>query len=159
MHFLLFCEKFIHLFHGLISKENIPPPPRKFSVTHKWKHFRVCQIPSDLKMVLGRAQQRGPHSATVHNEGLLHESDSWSDTQGVEKISVTFLFIRSMRPSFPWAKVGQSRDGEILVWPFRPGSKKRPSDRNRNIYQEFLLPPRPLKPQLSCCVFTERHGI
>ena len=43
------------------------------------------QIPSDLKMVLGRAQQRGPHSVTVHNEGLLHESGSWSDTQGVEK--------------------------------------------------------------------------
>ena len=138
------------------------PRPRKFSLTHKWKHFRVCQIPSDLKMVLGRAQQRGPHSVTVHNEGLLqHVSDSWGDTQGLKKYLWRFFFkpSRSMRPSFLWAKVGQSRDGEILVWPFRPGSKKRPSDRNRNIYQEFLLPPRPLKPQLSCCVFTERHGI
>ena len=44
---------------------------------------------------------------------------------------------------------------------FRPGYKKWPSDRNRNIYQEFLLPPSllPLKPQLSCCGFREWHHL
>ena len=137
------------------------PPPRKFSLTHKWKPFCVCKITLHLKMVLGKGRNKGFYLWLLYTmKGSYMRVIRGAIRKGLKKYLWRFFSVEVCDQVFHERRSANREMEKYLCGHFVQAARNgRLTETEIFIKNFFPLRPLPLKPQLSCCGFREWHHL